>query len=220
MKYPILLFLGIFICSCTNSASNETGEAATNTAPSPTEEDNRTDEEIIQDIKNQYKVIVGKRGIRKLNADSISYECADYPEEGVIVYYTDEQGVRLIEHTCSQGDHGGKMDQYFVWEGELFFLYSDESYWTFDAGTMDDAVQQNTVDYFTERRYYFNKGKVLKCLEKKYEQRTSQEDNPKSQNVHNVKIEATDSKERLEKFNHLLSLAGKDDLAGNCVWEF
>ena len=58
----------------------------------------------------------------------------------------------MKEVSC--GQHGCLTTHHYFWDGELIFIFSQNSYW---AGQSD---------FLIEHRTYFKNGKMFRCLEK------------------------------------------------------
>lgn len=230
INYLIICCILFFGCTNNNQQSNEgdenhqeviEGETSKNQEQSFSLKEPVSSGDPLLDIKMKFKVINDAISNGKLNKDSISYECPDYPEGGTLLFYKDNGEIRKIVRNYYAGDHGGETIQYYAWNDELFFQFSDESYWMFDAGNRsEDEMSPNTVDHFTEMRYYFEKGEIIKCLEKKFEYRTALKNNPKSNEVSNKEVECNNAEELMNDFKKLLALEKMNMTDGDCIWDF
>ncbi|MBL6445145.1 hypothetical protein JMN32_02420 [Fulvivirga sp. 29W222] len=175
-------------------------------------------ETIIKDIRSKYATVMGLKDKEALTVEVLEYRCPDFPEEGTITYYSQDEEVKLIEHSFSEGDHYGGKNQYLVWEGKLFFYFSDVGYWTFDMGTGDeDEPVSQTKDIITESRFYFDNEEAVKCLSKNYEIRSRDAEKVKPENIPNEEINCFDSPEIMHKFKAIMELKGKG-VNGECIW--
>jgi hypothetical protein len=176
-------------------------------------------EKAINDIRKKYSIIEEAKDKGELDEAFTEYECSDYPESGSFTFYTDDTGVKLIAHSYVMGDHFGAEDLYYVWGGELFFLYSSSSSWTFDSESISDDSYTGTVDEMTETRHYFHKGEAIKCLEKNYKVRSSAKNKPTSATVPNAEAECGDTSSLQEKFEQILGFQNLKIEEDSCIWE-
>jgi len=177
------------------------------------------DDELIYEIRNQYKVIIAAKEKGELKEHTIEYECPDYPASGEITFFSDKYGLKLIEHSSSDGSHSGGLDQYFLWNGDLFFFYSDFGSWTFDYNQAENDEVEHTIDYITESRYYFNNGTAFKCLEKNYEVYSSRKDNLKSEDVENEDIDCEAGPDIIDKLVQIQGFKYSDTKEIECIWD-
>ncbi len=84
------------------------------------------------------------------------------PETGLV------ESIR-VDFTTS--DHGGFSEEYFYWNGKLFFVLREESHWSFDP-----SKEGRTIDFVSEERFYFTEGAtgVYRALSKKYQANSDQ----------------------------------------------
>lgn len=177
----------------------------------------------IREIRERYKIIAEAKKAGKLMEKTINYNCPGYPEDGDLTFYTDNSGLKLIELTFSGGSHFGGIDQYYVWDGKLFFSFYDQSWWNFDMNDEDYSEDSppitNTVDNFTEERFYFYNEQPIRCLQKNYEVKSSKRDNPKTENVPNEEVDCVNAKEVLQKFRQIMAIRNVEFQKGDCIWE-
>lgn len=177
------------------------------------------EDELIYEIQNQYKVIITAKEKGELKEHTVVYECPDYPASGEIKFFSDKYGLKLIEHSSSDGNHSGSLDQYFLWNDELFFFFSEFSNWTFDSNQEDNDEIEHTIDYITESRYYFNNDKALKCLKKNYEVYSARKENPKSENVKSEEIDCETAPDIMDKLVQIRGYKYSRNKAAKCIWE-
>ena len=176
-------------------------------------------EAIIKDIRSKYATVASLKEKGALKAEVLEYSCPDYPAQGTVSFYSQGNEVKLIEHSFSEGDHYGGKEQYFVWDSQLFFCFSDVGTWMFDMGTMEgDELVSQTKDVITESRFYFHKEKAVRCLVKNYEIRSRDKEKVKPENIPNEETDCLDSEEVMSKFKTLMALKDRDE-NGECVWE-
>jgi hypothetical protein len=236
MKYLSILIACVFLLACTNNpVVEESGMKESSLEKNAVEKSNVNskvektgidldnivaENDPIKDIKQKFTAITTAKENGELSMDSTVYECPDYPSYGTVYYYKKDDKVRLIKHSFSDGSHGGRSIEYYLWDNELFFQYIDESYWSFDGGNMNgDEMQPNTVDYYTEMRYYFSKGELIKCLEKKFEYKTANKKNPTSNEVSNKEVACKSAEELLLSFYELRDLPERNLTGKDCIWE-
>lgn len=159
----------------------------------------------LENIRDKYSQIVSAKTAKTLTITEVSYGCPKNPEQGTIRYYESEGKLRLIEHSYNMGDHFGAGHEYYVWDDELFFHFSDEGTWMFDtADGAGDTSPMQTVDDVTERRHYYYKGNPIRCLEKSYQVRSRRAINPSSDEIPNTETECYS--EAPEHFQILLEI--------------
>jgi hypothetical protein len=120
----------------------------------------------ITQIKNEYELVMDQFEKGKFLSKVYFYECPNFPEKGTITFYSDSTGVRMIENEAVQGSHGGETATYYLKNGQLFFVYQVQSYWSFAEGS--DHDNPSTVDHVSEYRFYLHKNELIKCLVKNY----------------------------------------------------
>ncbi|MGK0388821.1 MAG: hypothetical protein ACI94Y_001553 [Maribacter sp.] len=238
MKYLSILIVCAFLLGCTNNSTEEKSAAVEATNVEPGTDNSNLDTKVakvkkvgmdldniaaesdpIKDIRQKFNAINTAKGNGELMMDSIVYECPDYPNYGTVYYYKKDDKVQLIKHSFSDGAHGGRSIEYYLWDNELFFEFIDENYWTFDTNNSSDGTMSNTVDYYTEMRYYFSKGELIKCLEKKFEYKTANKRNPTSNEVSNKEVECKGAELLLKDFYELRELPERNLKEGDCIWE-
>lgn len=166
----------------------------TNTsAPVATEEEPRLPEEVnssivdtvpvtpdeeatVAAVRAEYAAVEADFNGARLKMDSMVYDCEADPVGGRLRTYQSTNGdISLIRHAYYAGDHGGGEASYYLKNGKVFFIYVQESRWTFADGMTDDGTP-HTRDDFTEYRFYFDAdGNPVRCLKKEYFVRTATE---------------------------------------------
>lgn len=132
--------------------------------------DTGTVENPLDQIKKEYAVIQTQMESGKLSSSRFTYDCNDEPS-GEVVFYSDKDGIKVIEHFYSEHSHFSASEKYFIKEGKPFFIFRQETEWNFDGGTPEKPI---TKDDITETRIYLQNDKPLKCLEKKYSIKSDQ----------------------------------------------
>lgn len=203
MKNISYLFILLSFISCRdNSNSVESSlQEDNNTTTSKDQEDQREPHKEItnvEDIKKEYSYILSMTKSGSMDSTFFNYNCNGEKEGKVIFFYEDEQ-LRLIRHTYNEYSHFSATDEYFIKAGELFFVFYDQLAWNF-------AGQNQTEDNITERRFYILNNQPVECLEKKYTVISNDENSPESDKVANKKIECTSFEEVIGDFELLIGL--------------
>lgn len=136
----------------------------------------------VDGIKQEFNLINAQLTSKKLDSASFEYECDE--RSGNVVYYCDKGKLKAVKHFQADS-HFSSTETYFVDEGKLYFIFQDETVWSFDGGLPDKPV---TKDDVTEKRYYIVDHKAIQCLEKKYTLKSNSENNPKSENIPNKEM--------------------------------
>lgn len=123
-----------------------------------------TTEKPIDQIKKEYAVLQAQLETKKLSSSKFNYDCNDEPS-GEVFFYSDKDGIKVIEHFYAEHSHFSASEKYFIKDGKPFFIFRQETVWNFDGGTPEKPV---TKDDITETRIYLQNNQPLKCLEKKY----------------------------------------------------
>lgn len=113
-------------------------------------------EDRIQSIRAEYHATENA----KLTAREISLD--DGGELTKLTKYRDQEGEVVKMVFVSGGDHGGATDHYYFKDGELYFIYQSQSYWSFDPERGEGA----TIDTGREQRIYYAGDRVLRHLVK------------------------------------------------------
>lgn len=130
-------------------------------------------------IKEEYSLVKSKLLAKKLDSTSFDYECDEI--SGKVVYYSENGILKVVKHFQADS-HFSSTDSYFVNDGKPYFIFKDETVWSFDGGTPE---KPQTKDDVTEQRFYIVNNKSIQCLEKKYTLRSNSTNNPKSENIPN-----------------------------------
>ncbi|MEO1586542.1 MAG: hypothetical protein AAFS00_04595 [Bacteroidota bacterium] len=174
----------------------------------------QTTEADIQDIREKYAYIT--QNINSMRVVQINIECPTYPESGALTFYYEGERLRLVVHDYSDGGHGGGENQYFVWDGQMFFYYANGGYWTFAQSEGDTPV---TVDHVEEYRYYYKEKIPIRYLEKRYSCKSTDKNQKTSAQVPNEEGSYGAAEEALEEFQKMLLFESKTHLSGTCIWE-
>jgi len=168
----------------------------------------------IQDIQEKYAYIT--QNLDSMRMVQINIECPTYPESGVLTFYYEGEELRLVVRDYSDGGHGGGENQYFVWDGQIFFYYANGGYWTFVQSEGDKPV---TVDHVEEYRYYYKNDIPIRYLEKIYSYKSTDKNQKTLAQVPNKVGSKAGAEEALEEFQKMLLFESKTHLSGTCIWE-
>ena len=138
--------------------------------------------ETVDGIKLEYNLVNAQLTSKKLDSAKFEYECDE--RSGNVVYYSEKGKLKVVKHFQADS-HFSSTETYFVDEGKPYFIFQDETVWSFDGGLPDKPI---TKDDVTEKRYYIVDNKAIQCLEKKYTLKSNSENNPKSENIPNKEI--------------------------------
>ena len=113
----------------------------------------------LKEIRKWYNAIQeGKVIVEK----KIEFEAANEPLSGKVTIRDYKDGLKAI--TMSFGSEHGGADQHFYYrDGELFFLFEEESVWRF-TGEEDPEGVSIVMTILTENRYYWEGKKCIRKL--------------------------------------------------------
>lgn len=145
------------------------------------------DSSTIANIRAEYQRI--KSDSAKNKHVFLEAECAGL--FGSIDFQVENENVRKISYSYGS-DHGGITEEYYLRGDSLFFIFTEEGSWMFDADSKD-AENPSTIDESIETRIYFQQGKVIKALRKQAKGATNQladlKAKAKNENLPNEKAE-------------------------------
>jgi len=101
---------------------------------------------------------------KPVKIETVSFADESDPLEGTLVRRSYEGGLSAIKLSYVAGDHGGTDQSYYFKDGELFFIYTQDTTWHFAPGSTDEKPK--TVDTLIESRYYVRDGKVIQALQR------------------------------------------------------
>lgn len=113
-------------------------------------------EDRIQSIRAEYRATENA----ELTAREISLD--DGGELPKLTKYRDLAGKIVKMVFVSGGDHGGATDYFYFKDGELYFIYQSQSYWSFDPKGGEGV----TIDTGREQRIYYDGDRVVRHLVK------------------------------------------------------
>lgn len=173
--------------SSINSSSSSNGNGSSNNTPAPnTPEPSAplSENEAVAHIRERYQATMNDLSLDKLARQVVEFECEDEPLFGQTTYFSNADGaLRMIENSYILGDHYSVTDQYFLEDGNLYFVYRVEGDWTF--GDAPDATIDHTIEY---RSYVYDQT-LVRCLKKEYSIASNKENQPKPSAIPNEKTD-------------------------------
>jgi hypothetical protein len=124
----------------------------------------------------------------------------------------------LISINRALGAHSGDEKQYYIQNNQVLFCRQTYSTWTFDPAFSSDSIPQ-TIDYFSNRKYYFSDKKAIACFERKWEERSVDKGKIDGYDINFEKIDCDDCKEILEEFQKLKNIPGFKSDGKNCPFD-
>ena len=149
-------------------------------------------------IKKEYDLINSKLVAKKLDSMSFKYECEE--RSGNVVYYSENGTLKVIKHFTADS-HFSSTENYFVNNDQPFFVFKDNTVWSFDGGTPE---KPETKDDVTQQRMYFSDNKIIQCLEKKFTIKSSDSTKPNPENIPSTESKNCSANEVQETFALLL----------------
>lgn len=156
---PVLILLNfcfvIQSCNAPQSESKQAEEAKKETATmvdTEMEVETTVDQETMDVlfIREKYAQISNATNYRR---DTFETECGGGPMKFERKYNEKNELAYLYTEFCS--DHGCEGTHHYFWEGNLIFIFSQQSYWV------------GNTDELRESRTYLKNGQMFRCLEKK-----------------------------------------------------
>lgn len=203
MKKLFLISGFITIISCKNENQQKTGENS-----KPTESLNRhsnadssyskNELSSVEGIKKEYNLVNSKLIAKKLDSASFKFECEE--RSGDVVYYS-EKGILKAIKFFTADSHFSSVEKYFISNDQPFFVFIDETVWSFDGGTPE---KPETKDNITQQRMYFSDNKIIQCLEKKYVIKSSAATQPNPENISNAESKNCSAEEVQHTFALLM----------------
>ncbi|MDF2931881.1 MAG: hypothetical protein K0R36_1212 [Chryseobacterium sp.] len=202
MKKLFLISSIFFIISCKKENHKAIEESVnSDSLTSKTTKDSlklKNDLNSVYGIKKEYNLVNSKLTAKKLDSVSFAYECEE--RSGNVIYYSEKGVLKVIKH-FNADSHFSSTENYFVNEGKPYFVFKDDTVWSFDGGTPE---KPETKDDITEKRFYIVEGKSIQCLEKKYTLKSSSKNNPQSENIQNKEMKNCSINELQKTFNLLM----------------
>lgn len=164
----------------------------------------------INGIKQEYSLVNADLVAKKLDSAGFTYECNEI--SGNVVYYSENGTLKVVKHYQADS-HFSSTERYYINDGKPYFIFKDDTVWSFDGGTPDKPV---TKDDVTERRFYLVDNRAIQCLEKKYSLKSNSAGNPKSENVPNKEMKNCPVSELQRSFDLLMRNKDRRD-GGMCL---
>ncbi|NMR32660.1 hypothetical protein HIO71_00415 [Chryseobacterium aquaticum] len=203
MKNLLLISCLVFIVSCKKENKQKTSEHFTikdslNSHEFSDSLSLKNNLGSVDDIKREYNFVNSQLLAKKLDSVKFDYQCEE--RTGNVVYYSEKGVLKMIKH-FNADSHYSTVENYFVNNGKPYFIFKDETLWSFDGGTPE---KPETKDDITEKRFYIVEYRPIQCLEKKYTLQSSAKNNPKSENVLSKEIKNCSIYEVQKTFNLLM----------------
>ncbi|RAU82570.1 hypothetical protein [Pontibacter arcticus] len=162
-------------------------------------------------IKAAYAEVVSKLKSGSMDSTSFGYDC-NGEKSGQVTYFSDNGQLRLIRHTYNAYSHFSAIDEYFLKNDSLYFVFSKQVAWSF-------ADQNKTKDNVTENRTYIIGNKAVKCLQKKYTILADANDATKAETSMgaNKQVACTSLNAVANELAQLLELRTKNPEAKTCL---
>lgn len=181
--FLILTFVFIFSCKKETDKSFVKVRISTDTLPSdPLKDSSKLLS--IEEIKKEYQTINNELNKNKLDSISFDYNCSD-ERSGTVTFFSDQKGLRLIKHFYAEYSHFSSVENYFIKNNTLFFIFKEDTSWNFDGGTPE---KPETKDDIIEHRVYLQNNKPIKCFEKKYSIHSKESTHPNVNMIANREI--------------------------------
>lgn len=205
----MLLISGLFlIFSCKKDVEHKISDLGSKVKSHSLNIDNNLNS--VDGIKQEYSLVNSQLLSKKLDSVGFEYECEEM--SGNVVYYSEKGKVKVVKH-FEADSHFSSTETYFVNDGNPYFIFQDETVWSFDGGSPE---KPETKDDVTEKRYYIVDNKAIQCLEKKYTLKSNSTNNPKSENIPNTEMKNCSIAELQKSFGILMK--NKDRRGnGNCL---
>lgn len=206
--YAAIIF-SMFSCRENSTSGEETAPGSeTKTAETATEPAAERFDKIkdIEDIKaEQLEIISGiERG--SMDSTSVKYNC-NGEKTGRIIYYSENDRLRLIRHIYNEYSHFSATEEYFLKDEVPFFVFYKQVAWSF-------VNQDQTRDNITEKRFYIINNAPVKCLQKKFTVLSNDEDALSSDMVPNEEIQCSSLESIREDLELLFKFQNqKEDLS-------
>ncbi|WP_336702298.1 hypothetical protein [Chryseobacterium indologenes] len=163
-----------------------------------------TTKDPIDEIKKEYAALQAQLETKKLSSSKFNYDCNNEPS-GEVTFYSDKDEIKVIEHFYAEHSHFSASEKYFIKDGKPFFIFRQETVWSFVGGTPEKPV---TKDDITETRIYLQNNQPLKCLEKKYSIKSDQKEKAAPDTIPGKEIHCSVD-EILKRYQSLLKHKGQ-----------
>lgn len=208
MKRYIILLIGVVLFSCKDQTSET---KIPEDQPSSVKTENNSKDQILNAIRNRFSTIEKQRKNAKLDTTSFTYNCYN-EKSGSVIFYTENDSLRLIEHRYNEYSHHEATDWYYIENDQPYFIFYDRLDWSFDGQSQNE---NDTKESITETRIYLKDGKILKCLQKKFDRRGGEAKN--SDSIPNSKIDCDEYQDYLSDFKKLHSKIAETGSKQECL---
>lgn len=157
----------------------------------------------IDGIKKEYDLVNSKLTTKTLDSVSFKFECEE--RSGDVVYYSEKGTLKAIKYFTADS-HFSSVEKYFISDDQPFFVFKDETVWSFDGGSPE---KPETKDEVTQQRIYLANNKIIQCLEKKFTIKSSVANKPNPETIPNNENKNCSANEVLETFELLIKNKGK-----------
>lgn len=228
MKYLFYSILIFVFTSCNNNSSEKQtdeksthseqseilseSESITENTPTNTEsQTQKTEKELktVEDIREEYQVIMSKIKDGKIIPSSFDYMCNE-ELEGKLTYFSENGELRRIVRQSGY-DHGELIREIFLKDNKPFFIFHHMESWSFDV----EANQEHAIrKEITEKRFYIADNKLIKCLEKEFVNRSAAKNNPTSVNIPNKDVECSSLSDLMTEYELVLKYKNQTEKMG------
>ncbi|MBD8081347.1 hypothetical protein [Chryseobacterium caseinilyticum] len=192
---PIILTFFLVFESCSKEKTDlKTEKENTVPAEKPTVTNDSISILSKEDVQKYYAEFENDLQNKALDSTSLDYECDG--KDGRVIYYSKNNELKIIKHEYSEYSHYSAVEKFYMNKEKPFFIFRDESVWSFDGGTLE---KPETKDNITESRMYFVNGKMIDCLEKKYILKSADNEKPDPSKFPNQKSKDCKSEEMLSE---------------------
>lgn len=199
MKKLILLPSLILLFSCDNKKKEPVTSSPSDSLETVSAKDSffkNNFPQNIKEIKTEYTLLNNQLIAKKLDSTSFEYECNEV--SGNVVYYSSNGELKSIKHF--HGDsHFSSVENYYLKNGNPFFVFQEETAWSFDGGTPEEPETKDDVE---EKRFYYINDQLVSCRDKKYTLRTKNQSKP--ENVSDGESKSSNDTELRKTFEILL----------------
>ncbi|MEC3876296.1 hypothetical protein [Chryseobacterium salviniae] len=182
----VLSLIMIFSCKKEDAKTTEKNPSENQTTINNTSSITTNDSiKTIDDIKKEYANINRMLTSKKLDSTQFSYNCNE--REGEVTLYYKDNKLAAVKDFYAEYSHFSSSTTYFVKNDQVFFIFNDETVWSFDGGTPE---KPETNDDIKEKRIYILDNKAVQCFEKNYSIQ-SKGNNKNPENISNHETDCT-----------------------------
>lgn len=122
----------------------------------------------VDDIKKEYAKVNVALTSKMMDSTKFKYNCDE--REGEVTFYYENKKLAAVKDFYAEHSHFSSSTTYFVKNGQVFFIFNDETVWNFDDGGTPEKPE--TKDDIKEKRIYILNNKAVQCFEKNYSVRS------------------------------------------------